>query len=190
MKNDVTLLIQKWKAGCVESENELKSAIFLHLKTSLKKHKANLQKNNPELSLMPNTTSFLNEYFIYFAPPTKDYFSRKQYLKDVSTFIRNALVSELRKIHASKRGNLITHTSLSQLDQQTIIENEQYTIFDEAISLLKNKSESCYEVALFYYFLGMTGDEIANELSLSTGKVYRQLDIANAFLRSKFVDTL
>ncbi|KZN66501.1 hypothetical protein N473_08910 [Pseudoalteromonas luteoviolacea CPMOR-1] len=191
MKNDITLLISKWKQGCEASEKALKSAVFLHLKSSLKKHKQQLVRNHDEFDVVPNTTSFINEYFIHFAPPVKDYESRKQYLRDVSTFIRNALISEIRKNKAYKRGNLHEHTSVEQLSQITEYANdEQYSTFDEAIGLLKTRSESCYEVALFYYFLGMTADEIGRELSLSRGKVYRQIEVANAFLRSQFMDAM
>ncbi|KZN70353.1 ECF-type sigma factor [Pseudoalteromonas luteoviolacea] len=189
MNNDVTLLIDKWKSGCKQSERTLKAEIFLHLKGRLKKHKAQLRSNGEAEDLLPNTTSFINEYFIDFAPPTRDYENRKQYLKDVSIFIRNALISELRKRKAIKRGNLFTHTSLSEFHRLNIPEDdEQYSVFDEAITLLKSRSEQCYEVALFYYFLGMTGEEIAKEFAIPTGKIYRHIDLANAFLRSKFTD--
>ncbi|OCQ23710.1 hypothetical protein A7985_07140 [Pseudoalteromonas luteoviolacea] len=189
MNNDVTRLIDNWKSGCKQSERALKAEIFLHLKGRLKKHKEQLFSNGEAEDILPNTTSFINEYFIDFAPPTRDYDNRRQYLKDVSIFIRNALISELRKRKALKRGNLLAHTSLSELHRINISENdEQYSIFDEAISLLKGKSEQCYEVALFYYFLGMTGEEIAAEFAIPAGKIYRHIDAANAFLRSKFTD--
>jgi hypothetical protein len=187
MNQDITQLVSNWKSGCKQSERALKAGVFLHLKGRLKKHKEQLISNGESEDILPNTTSFINEYFIDFAPPTRDYENRRQYLKDVSIFIRNALISELRKRKALKRGNLLAHTSLSEFHRLDLSENdEQYSIFDEAISLLKGKSEQCFEVALFYYFLGMTGEEIAKEFAIPTGRIYRHIDVANAFLRSKF----
>jgi len=182
---EITELLDAWIEGEIESEAQLKSLIYHHLKGVVKQQINGQIKRQPACSAqLPNTTSFLHDALIQLVPPQECIRDSKQFYNYLALFIRRMLLDELKASHAQKRGAGVEHIKLTDLmfDEG---DNHLYLRFEHALEELKSISTRCFEVALLHYFLGFNVKKIEKELTLSYRTVYRELDTAKAYIRAQ-----
>ena len=84
---------------------------------------------------------------------------------------------------AAKRGNGVTHLSLEEHDAPAPAPAVDVLALDEALSELARADERKARLVELHYFGGLTYDELARTLSLSTSQIHRDLRSAKAWLK-------
>ncbi|WP_162558622.1 ECF-type sigma factor [Saliniradius amylolyticus] len=177
-------LIKEWGNGCERSSNTLKTLLYYHLKQVCQAH---LERSREEIDVtsilnhLPHTTSLLHQALIELVPPGMDIEEERQLNNYLSLFIRNLLKDEIRKLSAKKRTPKdIVNEQLCDLDAQ-----ERFMALDSAMVILESERPRAAEAFSLRYFLGYDVEEIARFIESSLATAYRELSIAQAFLRAK-----
>jgi RNA polymerase sigma factor (TIGR02999 family) len=184
---NITLLLNKWGNGDIDSGNILKEQIYFHIKNITKdqiskKDVAN-EKNNV-FEQLPNPTSLLHNVLMELPYPDAVIENRQQYYKSLALFIRRMLLDELKIQNAQKRGGGSEQVSITEILFHGE-DNQAYLFFDEALSKLEVLSKRCFEITLQHYFLGLSIAKLMQNFSVSEKTIYRDLDAGKAFLRTQ-----
>jgi RNA polymerase sigma factor (TIGR02999 family) len=184
---NITVLLNKWGSGDIDSGNILKEQIYFHIKNITKDQisKKNIEnEKNYTFEQLPNPTSLLHNVLIELPYPDEVIENRKQYYKSLALFIRRMLLDELKIQNAQKRGGGSEQLSLTEVlfhGEDT----QAYLFFDEALSKLELLSKRCFEITLQHYFLGLPIAKLMQNFSVSEKTVYRDLNAGKAFLRTQ-----
>ena len=92
------------------------------------------------------------------------------------------LIDLARKRNAKQRGGNQLHVSLEDATLVTPALNFDFLEFKERLEMLEDFAPELSEVIVLHYFAGLTVEEIAAMLGISTDKVKRRLQKARAYL--------
>ena len=178
-----TEILNNWVVNNdLHSANQLRSMIYHHLKSIVKKQIACTKKTNHLAEQLPNTTSLLHEVLVQLTPPKEIFKNREQFYLSLAQFVRWVLLDDLKAKNAQKR----VHQQEYITEFLPIAENlEPYILFDNALSKLEKLSPRSYKVALLHYFLGYEISDIGVELTLNKSTIYNELSTAKAYLRTQ-----
>lgn len=107
-----TYLLNDWVVNnTLESANQLRSIVFVHLKGMVKSQLAYQSKKheaaNKTFELLPSSTTLLQDVIVKLRPPKEVYQSREEFLVEFATFIRWVLLDDLKKNKHKKERLLI-----------------------------------------------------------------------------------
>lgn len=179
-----TVLLNTWVINNdLASANQLKSAVYYHLKRITKSQLAS-KKHNANLTIegLPNTTSLLHDVLLHLKPPTELFESRQPFFVSLAAFVRWMLLDTMKAKQAKKRITPDQH-EFNALFEETE-EIEPYLAFEHALSKLETESPRVFQVALLHYFMGLDVSGISAELSLQKSTIYNELSTAKAYLRA------
>ncbi|MGL1959075.1 MAG: ECF-type sigma factor [Colwellia sp.] len=185
--SNITVLLNDWGNGDIDSGNILKEQIYFHIKNitndQLNKKKVENEKNNT-FEPLPNPTSLLHDVLMELPYPDEIIENQQQYYKFLALFIRRMLLDELKIQNAQKRGGNSKQVSVTELLFHSE-DNQAYLFFDEALSKLEALSKRCFEITLQHYFLGLSIAKLTQSFSVSEKTIYRDLNAGKAFLRAQ-----
>lgn len=183
----ITLLLNKWGCGDIDSGNILKEQIYFHIKNITKDqiNKKNIENERSHtFEELPNPTSLLHNVLMELPYPDEVIENRQHYYKSLALFIRRMLLDELKIQNAQKRGGGSEQVSITEILFHGE-NNQAYLFFDEALSKLEALSKRCFEITLQHYFLGLSIAKLMQNFSVSEKTVYRDLNAGKAFLRTQ-----
>lgn len=158
--------------------NRLATALYGELKRIAKKHLRG-QRRGQTL----RTNDLVHEAYLKLAnlkePEWKD---RIQFLSLASLAMRSLLVDYARRRGYGKRGENPIRVSLSDLPAVAEPSTEVLAV-DEALERLSTLDSRKSQIVQLRYFGGLTIDETAEVMALSTGTVKREWNKAGAWLR-------
>lgn len=108
--------------------------------------------------------------------------TRAHFLSVAARLMRQILVDHWRSRFAGKRGGSSDRITLDEALIASSAPRPDILAVDEAISRLAQLDARKAQVIEMRYFGGMTGDEIAEALGISTATVTRELRFAQAWL--------
>lgn len=136
-----------------------------------------------ELSSTLTPTELVHEAWLRIKPPDGPPLARReQFLKFASTAMRNVLVDQARERLADKRGSGRRQVTLSLLDDQALVGDEELLDLDRALDRLALDHPRVAEVVLLRCFGGLTMDEIAVAHSSSLSTIKRDWLFGSAWL--------
>jgi RNA polymerase sigma factor (TIGR02999 family) len=127
-------------------------------------------------------TALVNEAFLRLAGQRVDWVNRGHFLATAATMMRRVLSDHARARGYQKRGAAARAVRLEDLDVLGVERRAELVALDDALSDLAALSPRLASIVELRYFFGLSGEEIALALGLSTATVTRDWRAARAWL--------
>jgi RNA polymerase sigma factor (TIGR02999 family) len=129
------------------------------------------------------TTALVNEAVVRLVESDKlHWHDRSQYFEMSSTLMRRVLVDAARRRNSEKRGGERIQVSLAEDVRSVEPDGVDVVAIDEALQRLAALNQRQCQIVELRYFGGLTEDEIAETLNVSTRTVRRDWNVARAWL--------
>lgn len=176
--NKISLLLTQWKEGRKEALDEVIPLLYNELHTMARRY---LSKERPNHSLQ--ATVLVNEAYIRLIDCNElDWKNRIHFLAVAAQLMRNILVDHARKNNASKRDGAKYKISISQVKNLGKEPDLDLLDLEEALSSLAAIDRQQSQIVELRYFGGLSIEEIAEILSISTATVSREWKLAKIYL--------
>jgi len=179
-QGQLTKLLQAWSQGDSSALDELTPLIYGELRKLARFHMAREAAGH---TLQP--TALINEAYLKLIDIREaDWKGRKQFFAAASQIMRRVLVDYARKKRSVKRGRQAKRVPFEEAialpaDAPAAVD---ILAFDEALTRLSAIDSRKAQVVEFWFFAGMTIDEISKELEIGTSTVNRDLEFAKVWL--------
>jgi len=177
-RGEVTDLLLELKRGNRKAESQLIPLVYseLHRIASIQ-----LRKEVPHHSLQP--TALVNEAYIRLTANRQlDWQNRSHFFAVSATIMRRILVDHARKADAQKRGDRWDAVSLNDAVLPAPDRAPEILALDEALTRLAKLDQRQSKVVELRFFAGMSDEETANALGVSSRTIKRDWRIAKAWL--------
>lgn len=176
----ITQLLTAWQAGDRAALDELAPAIYGELHR-LAKHYMHGEAKDHTLQ----ATALVNEAYVRLVGTQQPWQSRAHFLGVAAQMMRRILVDHARARGSHKRGANRTHVNI---EDATLItqDNEAAVIeLDDALRKLAKFDERKSKLIELRFFGGLTYEEAAEVLAISTTTLDRELRMAKAWLKQE-----
>ena len=178
MANEVTRLLQDWRDGKKDALDELLPIVY----DELRRVARNLLANEYAETLP--TTALVHEAYLKLAGQhSVDWENRGQFFAIAAQAMRRILVDHARNRHAKKRDGI--KIVLDDADAMSVQMDESLLDLDIALRELAEFDELQSKIVELRYFAGLTFDETAAVLQISTANVFREWTFARAWLHRR-----
>ncbi|OOF21680.1 RNA polymerase subunit sigma [Salinivibrio sp. IB574] len=183
---DFTQLLLQWKQGDRQSESELYHLAYSRLKQlaarESKRSSENFGVENTIISdAIHSDTMLVNEAYIKMTQADlADVNNRKSFYLMAAKIIRQVLIEQARKLHASKRKStriFVDKNQLSGLDRMLV--------FDMELEKFGHRYPRQADVLKMKYLVGMKVDEISQTLSCSKSLIEKDLKFSKGWFASR-----
>jgi len=172
---EVTQLLHNVRDGKEGAFDELFSLVYAELR---KVARGALHKQRREHTLQ--TTALVNEAYLKLAPHADaSWQNRAHFFSIAARAMKQILIDHARKRTAQKRGGDRDRTTLTSKHLAFEVALEELLALDEALDRLDERQRQVVE---YRFFGGMTEEEIAEVLDVSTRTVQRDWAKARAWL--------
>jgi RNA polymerase sigma factor (TIGR02999 family) len=179
---DLTGLLRAWSAGDVEAGDKLIPVVYDELRRQAGRY---LARERSDHTLRP--TALVNEAYLRLARQRRVLWQdRGQFLAVAATVMRRLLVDYSRQHGASKRGAWCT-VSLGDGDSLAVVPAPDLDILalNDALTELAAVDPLRTRMIELRFFAGLTTDETAEALGVSTATVTRGWRLARAWLHAR-----
>lgn len=175
---NVTDLLQRVADGSKEAEAALFTAVYHELRQMARRA---LRREGGNHTLQ--TTALVHEAYLRLARPKSAVFNdRTHFFAVAATVMRRILVDYARAKHATKRGGRDPFPIDTFGPSINIDEPERVLAVDAALTRLSQMDERQGRIVELRFFAGMTVDETAEALNVSSRTVKREWQLARAWL--------
>jgi len=177
---EVTILLRRMKRGESEAAAELAPLVYGELRRIAGAH---MRGERAGHTLQP--TALINEAWLRLADQARvDWRDRSHFFGVASRIMRRVLVDHARARLAGKRGAGAEVLNLDWIEVDTGPEKlEEILSVDEALTRLREFDPQQARIIEMHYFTGMTVEETAQALGISSRTVDREWAMARAWLR-------
>lgn len=181
---EITGLLIAWSGGQREVEKDLLSLVHKDLRVIAKRY---LRKERSEHTL--ETAALVNEAYMRLIDQTRvSWKDRAHFFAISSKIMRRILVDHAREKAAQKRGGYLQRVSLEDCDSLAIIERAPYLLdLDDALTSLAEQDPEGARLVELRYFGGLTKQELAEVLNVSTATIARRWRLVRAWLHTYLV---
>lgn len=172
------MLLQDWQSGKKESLDKLLPIVYDELRRV-----AHRLLTNEYAETLPTTALVHEAYLKLVNQHSVDWENRGQFFAIAAQAMRRILVDHARERLAVKRDGI--KISLDDADTISVEVNENLLDLDIALQELATFDRQQATIVELRYFAGLTFDEVAAVLKLSTSNVFREWTIARAWLYRK-----
>ena len=176
----LTRLLEAWSQGDPEALDQLTPFIYAELRKLALFH---MSREGPGHTLQP--TALINEAFLKLLDFRRmDWKNRKHFYVVSSQIMRQILVDYARKKRSVKRGREVKRVSFEEAMAQPSYAPAATDVvaFDEVLTRFKLIAPRKAQLAEFWFFTGMTVEEIAETMEISISTVRRDLEFAKVWL--------
>ncbi|MGE3472587.1 MAG: ECF-type sigma factor [Vicinamibacterales bacterium] len=175
----VTRLLQAWQQGNRAAEADVAAAVHAELKRIAA---SRLRRERGDHTLQP--TALVNEAWMRLARVKSDWQNRAQFLGAAAVAMRRILVEHARRRDAVKRGDGAVKVPLDDaLDAiRAPMPDDRLLALDVALTRLEALDPRQARIVELRYFTGLSIEETAALLDISTGTVKREWATARAWL--------
>ena len=175
----ITQLLISWSNGDKAAADQLIPIVYDELRRMAASYLKGEASNN---SLQ--TTALVHEAYLRMVDHhTVSLTSRAQFFALASKLMRNILVDQARQRRAAKRGGQMQWLSLSKARGISNEQDMDLVAVDEALNELAATRPRHSQVVELRFFGGLTIEETANVLAISSATVEREWRFARAWLR-------
>ncbi len=176
--SNITYLLHQWADGDEGALSSLTPMVYEELKRLARQL---FRKEAPGHTLQP--TALVHEAFSSLVRSDVSVNDRAHFYALCARMMRRILVNHAQARNAAKRGAGATHMSLQEGDAKAAAPQVEVLALDEALSELAQADERKAQLVELHYFGGLTYDELAHTLALSTSQIHRDLRAAKAWLK-------
>ncbi|MEM9554720.1 MAG: sigma-70 family RNA polymerase sigma factor [Acidobacteriota bacterium] len=182
-QSDVTRLLDEWSDGDPEALVDLMPLVIDDLRRIAESHLAREGRGH---TLQP--TALVNEAYLRLAGRrTVSWRNRAQFFGFTARLMRNILVEHARSKQAAKRGHGTVRVTL--IDELGVADKDTDGVdllaVDEALHALAEIDPRQEQIVTLRFFAGLTVDETASALDISTATVKREWRIAKLWLMER-----
>jgi RNA polymerase sigma factor (TIGR02999 family) len=174
---DVTTLLQQWRAGDQRAVEQLVPLVYDELRASAARL---MQRERPDHTLQ--ATALVHEAYAKLLRSDVDWQDRAHFFAVAARQMRRILVDHAKSRNRDKRGGGVRHVTL---ESAAVVQAEPATELvelDAALTRFAELDPRRANVIELHYFGGLTIDEIAQAVGISTPTVSRDLKFARAWL--------
>ncbi len=183
--SQVTKLLQNWSTGDPQALDRLLPMVVDEVRDMARRA---LAREVPHHSLQP--TALVNEVYLRLVDRQVYWWQdRSQFFACLSELMRRILVDHARRRRAVKRGSGEPKLSLDEALMVRDDPHPELLALNDALEALKDIDSRRYRIVMLWFFVGLTQQEIADELSISVNTVGRQLQTAKRWLRLQLDNT-
>jgi RNA polymerase sigma-70 factor (ECF subfamily) len=177
---ELTRLLESWSQGNPGALDQLTPIIYAELRKLALYH---MSREAPGHTLQP--TALINEAFLKLLDFRRmDWKDRKHFYAAASQIMRRILVDYARKKRSVKRGREVKRVAFEEAMAQPTYGPAAADVvaFDEVLTRLKGIAPRKAQIAEFFFFAGMTIEEIAETMEISVSTVRRDMEFAKVWL--------
>jgi RNA polymerase sigma-70 factor, ECF subfamily len=179
--SDITDLLQDWRSGSREALDRLMPIVYAELHTLASRH---LSREYRERTLQP--TALVNEAYVKLSGQRSvDWQNRAHFFAIAAQLMRRILVDRARHGRRRKRGGEVPKLHLDDMDvvaPAAGVEIVDAIALDRALTRLESIDPQQGRIVELRFFGGLTVEETAEVMQLSTGTIKRDWAVARAWL--------
>ena len=173
----ITRLLLAWRNGEERALDDLMPLVHHELKRIARNFMRRQRAGNTL-----QTTALVNEAFMRLVDSDKvNWQDRSHFFAISAQLMRRVLVDAARRRNSEKRGGDQVRVTLAD-DVKSVDEQADVIAIDEALDRLAQMNARQSRIVELRYFAGLTEDEIAETLDISTRTVRRDWNLARAWL--------
>ena len=174
---NVTSLLKRYSNGDPDALAELIPQIYDRLRRLASSY---LQSERSDHTLQ--TTALVHEAYLRLVDQKQvDWNNRNHFFAVAAQMMRRILVDHARKHHAFKRGGSFTRISLDEAAVVCREQPQELIAVDELLTRLASLDPQGSRLVELRFFAGLSLEETAEVMGLSTAKVRREWSIAKAW---------
>lgn len=178
--DDVTGLLEQWGRGDPGAFDRLVPLVYDQLKRLARSQLARDREARRTL----DTTALVHEAYLKFVDSTRlGVEGRAHFYAVAARAMRQVLVDRARRRRAARRGAGAEHKELEERDLAVEHEAESLLALEQSLERLAAECERCVRVVECRFFLGMSEDETAEALGVTSRTVQRDWLRARGRLR-------
>lgn len=178
MKLDVTILLERARAGDAAASEEILPLVYEELRRLAR---AYLRGERPDHTLQP--TALVHEAYIKMVDWKKeDWQSRAHFFSVAAQVMRNILVDHARHRNAERHGGGLQRIELDESAGFSADSGVDLIDLDEALNELAGLDERHARMVELRFFAGLTLDQTAEALGISPATVSRDWTFVRAWL--------
>jgi RNA polymerase sigma factor (TIGR02999 family) len=176
--NDVSALVRAWRHGDDHALDQLMPLVYDELRRIARAH---LRREQAGHSLQP--TALVHEVYLRLIKVDQmNVDGRAHFLALAARLMRQILVDHARRKRADKRGGGVTVVGLGEAAGLARPARIDLLALDEALNELATFDSRQRDLVELRYFAGLTIDEAAKALDVSTATVEREWAVAKSWL--------
>ncbi len=180
-RGDVTQLLLDWNNGDASARDRLVTLVYGELRRMAHRR---LQRERVGHTIRTGTLAH-EVYLRLFKANGMPCRNREEFFCIVAGLMREILVDAARKRDCQKRGGNPTHVPLEDATVVTPALNLDLIALDEALNALARYDKELSQVVELHYFAGLTIEETADILGVSTHVVKRRWQKARIYLHDE-----
>lgn len=178
---DITSLLQEWQDGSAQALDRLIPLVYSELHTLASRY---LSRERSDHTLQP--TALVNEaYLKLVGQRAVDWQNRSHFFGIAAQLMRRIIVDHARHDGRFKRGGGVANVSIDDADPAApaaAVDPADAFVLDQALTRLEALDPQQGRIVELRYFGGLTIQETAEVMQLSTGTVKRDWAVARAWL--------
>lgn len=182
-RSEVTRLLIAWRRGDAAALHALTPLVYRELHRLAR---SAMRGERPGHTLQ--TTALVHEAFIALAGAEVDWADRAHFYAIAARQMRRILVNHGEAHRAAKRGGGAPHASLDEALDVVGTPSAEIGELDDALRRLEAFDARKAQILELHYFGGLTYEEMAAALDLSTSTIDTELRFAKAWLRQQLAD--
>jgi RNA polymerase sigma factor (TIGR02999 family) len=174
----ITLLLRRWRDGDAQAMDQLVPLVYDELRGLARRE---LRKDRPGHTLQP--TELVHDAYARLVDLELSWQDRVHFYRMAARTMRRVLVDYARARRAEKRGGGAVMVTLDEA--RGLGDQPASDVLDlaDALERLAKVDDRMSQAVEFFYFGGLSYDEIAQALGISRATVDRDLRFARAWLR-------
>jgi RNA polymerase sigma-70 factor, ECF subfamily len=186
LASEITVLLRRWSGGDAAALGTVTELVYPELRRIAVGY---LRREDDGHVLQP--TALINEVYLRLASLCGIEFNdRKHFLALVARMMRQILIDHARNVHAARRGGGAVQVSLddrsSGVQPATVTQRGvDFILLDAALTALGEFDERKARLLELRYFGGMSVQETAEVLGISSATVSREQRVAEAWLSQR-----
>ena len=177
LRADVTELLKRHTDGDPQALAELIPQVYDELRRL-----ASCYLHGERVDHTLQTTALVHEaYFRLVDQKQVEWNNRNHFFGVAAQMMRRILVDHARKHHAFKRGSSWTRVSLDQAEGLFQEQPQQLIALDDLLTRLASLDPEASRIVDLRFFAGLSLEETAEVMGLSTAKVRREWSVAKAW---------
>jgi RNA polymerase sigma factor (TIGR02999 family) len=177
----VTALLRAWSRGDIASRDRLLALVYADLRRRAARH---LRTERRAHTLQP--TALVHEAYLRLVDQTRiEWQSRAQFFAVAAELMRRILVDHARSRGALKRGGPLCRVPLEENVATRLAADVELVDLDDALSELARLDARQARIVEMRFFAGISVEECAEALGISTPTVKREWRVARAWLHRR-----
>ncbi|MHC5113002.1 MAG: ECF-type sigma factor [Planctomycetota bacterium] len=182
--HDITLMLSRVTAGDHAAVDELMPLVYDELRSLAERY---LWSERVGHTLQ--ATAIVNEAYLRLVGTSeRSWQNRAHFFATAATAIRLILVDHARRRGRLKRGGDRDRIALHEAEIAAVEADDRMLVLDEALSRLAEIDAQKARVVELRFFTGLTVDEVASVLEVSSSTVARDWRLARAWLRCELAE--